>query len=76
MRTLTYTGRARYRALGPDDGMTRDLRFERGVPLEVADENADAILGNPELYPGFAEGETTDAGDADDTDDTDAGDAG
>ncbi len=44
MRTLTYTGRAHYRRLGPRDGLTVDITFPQGEPIEVADANAARIL--------------------------------
>jgi hypothetical protein len=59
MRTLTYNGRAGRRRFGKDDGMSTDLEFARGVPLEVSDANAEALLDGPhgdEFTEGAAEG--------------------
>lgn len=61
MRTLSYTGRAGVRRLGPADGLTVAVEFPRGVPTEVADANADLILGDPERFGAFTEGEPTEA---------------
>ena len=47
MKTLTYVGEAGARTFGAGDGMTTARRFERGVPLEVNDEDARRILDGP-----------------------------
>lgn len=73
MRTLTYTGRANRRRLGPDDGLDTAREFVRGVPLEVSDADGARIIDAPELYGAdFTEGEPTEA--ADDQPSGDAGD--
>lgn len=63
MRALTYTGRSRYRELGKADGLTADRRFERDVPLEVSEEDAELILGEPDRFPSFVAAGDGDPGD-------------
>lgn len=63
MRTLMYEGPATVRLLGPADGMTTTIRFDRMVPTEVADANAAAIMGDPDRFGRFREVAPDDAGD-------------
>jgi len=76
VRTLIFEGRATRRALGPDDGMTVPLIFERGVPLEVAEANAAAILGDPDTFGPFREGDPTETGEPAGPDQAAAGETG
>lgn len=47
MRTLTYTGPATRRILGPTEGLDTRRVFTRGEPLEVSDADARRILEGP-----------------------------
>jgi hypothetical protein len=71
MRQLTYTGRGHRRVLGPDDGLDTLREFVRGEALEVSEADANRILGDPERFPGFVEGDAPadPAGDAGQPDD-------
>lgn len=56
MKQVTYIGPAGERAFTTDDGFTVDLRFRRGEPLEISNENLAHLMGGPHARE-FIEGE-------------------